>query len=92
MYVYRNIEARSQIVFAILLIGLCAHACMWVRGRVGVCTRIRACSLANPSYNAYAPYYEVVCGPSFSTTFFDIFGKKVIEHKVCVWIFSTYFV
>jgi hypothetical protein len=42
--------------------------------------------------------HHVVCGLSGSTTFFDIalngmiFGKKVIERKMCVLIFSTNFI
>ena len=62
-----------------------ALACMWILGRVGVCVRIIACSLAYPARNAYAPCCDVICGPSGSTTFFDIlingaiFGKK--SHK-----------
>ena len=46
--------------------------CMWVPEREGVCMRIRAYSLANPARNAYAPYCDVICGPSMSTIFFDI--------------------
>ena len=36
---------------------------MWVSGRVRV---------ANPARNAYAPYSDVICGPSVCTIFFDI--------------------
>jgi hypothetical protein len=46
--------------------------CMWVTRSVGICMRIRACNLAYPACNAYAPYCDVICGPSISTTFFDI--------------------
>ena len=58
----------------ILFIVLCVHACECVRvlGSVGVCMRIRACSLANPTRNAYAPYCDVICDPSVSNTFCDI--------------------
>ena len=49
-----------------------ACACM----RVGACGYPGACacscSLVNPACNAYAPYCDVICGPSVSTTFFDI--------------------
>jgi hypothetical protein len=48
------------------------RACMWVPGRVGVCMCISTCSLANPARNAYAPYCDVICGPSVSTIFFEI--------------------
>jgi hypothetical protein len=48
------------------------RACMWLPGRVDVCMRIRAYSLANPARNAYAPCCDVNCDPSVSTTFFDV--------------------
>jgi hypothetical protein len=48
--------------------------------------------IAYPACNAYAPYFDVICGPAGSTSFFlhylingAIFiKKKVIEHKMCV--------
>ena len=48
------------------------RACIRVLGRVGVCMRIRACSLAYPAHYAYASYCDVICGPSVSIKFFDI--------------------
>ena len=33
-------------------------------GRVDMRVRVRACSLAYPACNAYAPYYVVICGLS----------------------------
>jgi hypothetical protein len=41
-------------------------------GRVGVYMRVRACSLADPARNSYAPRCEVICGPYDATIFFDI--------------------
>ena len=41
-------------------------------------------SLANPARNAYAPYCDVICGPSVSTIFFNIFNifeKKLLNIK-----------
>jgi hypothetical protein len=64
------------------------HACMKVPKCMGMSMHVRACSLAYPASNAYAPYCDVICGPSVST-FFNIisigaiFRKKVTEHK-CV--------
>jgi hypothetical protein len=51
-----------------LLVCLCVHAlrCLWVPGRVGVCMRVGACSLAFPASNAYAPYCDVLNIPSAS--------------------------
>ena len=60
-----------------------------------VCVCVHACSLAYPARHAYAPYCDVICGPSGSIIFFDIisktarFSEKVIEHKMCVLILST---
>jgi hypothetical protein len=74
---------------------LCVRVCMWIPGIVSVCTPIRAHSLANRARNAYAPYCDVICGPPVSTTYLTLyhircnFRKKVIEHKMCVFIFST---
>ena len=68
-----------------------ACACVRVRGHVDVYVRISVCSLANPACNAYAPYCDVIRGPSVSTMFSILshkrchFSKKVIEHKTCVW-------
>jgi hypothetical protein len=53
--------------------------------------------LSYPVCIAHEPYYIAICSPSGSTTFFHIFSKpggfskkKVIEHKMCVFIFSTF--
>ena len=46
--------------------------CERVSGRVGLCMRMRACSLTYPAFNAYAPYCNVIYGPTGSTIFFDI--------------------
>jgi hypothetical protein len=46
-----------------------------------VCVRERACSLAYPACNSYAPYCDVICGPSASITFFDIVTNGTIFEK-----------
>ena len=70
------------------------RSCVWVPGCVSVYMRLRACSLAYAACNAYAPYCDVMFGPSGSTTCFDIIsqrarfsGKKSLNVK-CVFWFS----
>jgi hypothetical protein len=59
-------------------------ACVWVPRRVGVCTRVTACSLAYPICSAYASHF-VICGLSGSTIFFDgtVLEKRLLNLK-CV--------
>jgi hypothetical protein len=97
IYVQRNIVARSRKIVAVesnkyyLLVYVCmlARACMWVHMHARASMHRRAYGLANPALNAYAPYCDVICGPSVSTTFFDylingvIFGKRLLNIK-CV--------
>ena len=50
-------KARSRIIAAVekkwvLHTRLRVHAYMWVPGRVGMCMRMRTCSLAYPAINA----------------------------------------
>ena len=54
------------------------------------------CSLRYPACKAHAPHYIVICSLSGSTVFFHIISqtvrlKKIIEHKMCVLVFSTTF-
>ena len=57
-------------------------------------------SLSYPARKAHAPYYIVICGQSGSTIFSTLCHKrhdfqkkkKIIEHKMCVLIFTTTFV
>ena len=55
---------------------VCARACVRTPGRVDVCIRVRACSLAYPACNLYAPYCDVICGRSGCSIFFDIILEK----------------
>ena len=74
MYVQCNNEVRSRNncccgkAISITYWSVCAclrvRACMWVPGRVSVCMRVRARSLANSARNVYAPYCDIICGPS----------------------------
>jgi hypothetical protein len=64
-----------------------ARACVRVPERVGVCVRTRACNLANPARNAYAPYCDVMW-PLWLHYIFRhylindaIFGKKSLNIK-----------
>ena len=67
------------------------RACVRVPGSVGVCMRIRACSLANPTRNAYEPCCDVICGPLTPPNFSPldylingtIFGETLLNIK-CV--------
>ena len=87
MYVERNIEAPSRIIVDVK---------KQYEYYLLVCVCMRACSLANPASNAYAPYCDVIRGPSVYTIFFDIFingatfGKTLLNIKR-VLIFSTTF-
>jgi hypothetical protein len=65
---------------------------------VGMCMRVRVYSLAYPACNAYAPYCDVTCDLGLHQIFQRYlinsasFGKKVIQYKMYVSIFSTTFV
>ena len=67
MYVQCNTEAR-------LLITVAVEKQSVLHTRLCVCmrTHMQACSLAYPACNACVPYRDIMCGPSGSTTFFDI--------------------
>ena len=60
--------------YLLLCVCVCvgARALVWVPGRLGVCMRVRACSLAFPSFNTHAPCCDVMCVSSGSTIFFNI--------------------
>jgi hypothetical protein len=99
----RRRKARS-ITYWSLSVCMCVCACacarerVWLPESVCVCMRLRACSLAYPACNAYGPYRDVICGRWSSTVILASFHKwcdfrkNVIEHEMCVWIFSTTFV
>jgi hypothetical protein len=64
-------KSNKYYIFACVCACLCVvRACMWVPGRVCVCMRISACSLANPACNAYAPYCDVIRGLPLEFTIF----------------------
>jgi hypothetical protein len=77
----------------------CACVCMWAPGRVGVCVRIRACSLDNPTCNARMRHimtsFVAPRSPSHLSTLSHKrcnLREKVIYHKMRVFVFSTTFV
>jgi hypothetical protein len=109
MYVLHNTEARSRnlcscgkavsitywSLCACLHVRACVCACMWVTGRVGVCMRIRAYSLANPACNAYAPYWHLwPLGLHYILRYYlingAIFGKKSRNIKVCFYFLYNF--
>jgi hypothetical protein len=61
------------------------RVCLWVPGRMSVCVRIRACSLADTARYAYAPYCDIICCPSSFTIFFDIFSYTVQFSEKSYW-------
>jgi hypothetical protein len=86
MSVQRNIEAR-------LRNHCCRRKAISIRSTYCVCMCV--CIFSYPASKAHAPYYIVICGLSASTIFFHVTlktGKKFIEHKMCVLIFSTTFI
>jgi hypothetical protein len=74
------VEEKQKVLNISACMCVFAHARVYVRIRFCV----RACSLAYPTCNTYAPYYVVIYGLSGCTIFFDIIlqaarqsGKKV---------------
>jgi hypothetical protein len=51
---------------------VCVCVCVCVSGSLGLCKRVRACSLANTKCKGLEPYCDVTCGPSVFYKFFDI--------------------
>ena len=77
---------------------VCARALACVRG----CARVHGHASIQPLYpacNAYAPCCDVICGPLWLHHIFRYYliklrfsKQEVIEHKMCILIFSTIFV
>ena len=44
----------------------------WKSNKYYITVYVRVCSLPYPACNSYAPYCDVICGPSGSTAFLDI--------------------
>ena len=55
------------------------YLCMCVCARVGVCMRVRACSVAYPACNSYAPCFDVICGRLW---FHHIFRHYLINGRI----------
>jgi hypothetical protein len=71
--------ATSYVFFLVFLsliyLSVCTRARASVQAgmrSVSVCKRVSECTRAKPARNAYAPYCDVICGPSFSTIYFEI--------------------
>jgi hypothetical protein len=61
-------KSSTYYIFVCVCVRVRACICVgvWARGFM----HVRACSVAYPACNAYAPYCDVICGPSGFTTFF----------------------
>ena len=67
-------KSNKYYIFVCVCVCVCARspANVHVPGRMGVCMQVLACSLAYPARKSYIPYCDVICGPSGSTSFFDL--------------------
>jgi hypothetical protein len=102
MYVLPNTEARLRIILAVesndyyifVCARACVRACVCVPGRVSVCMRVRACSLATRMRHVVTLFMAPLAPPHFSTLSNKRhnFRKIIVKHKMCVLIFSTTFV
>ena len=80
MYVKRNTKARScnhgcrgkAVLHNCVCVCARARACGNVPGSGGVWNCVRACRLAYPARDSYAPYCDVICGSCGSTKYVDI--------------------
>ena len=76
MYVKRNIEAPSHKNFCHGKLINITYSSVSVRERmrvrIRVHGRVRTCNLTYSVCYAYAPYCDVICGPTGSTTFLVI--------------------
>ena len=82
----RNIEVHS-----------CYHCCIGEVNKYYIFW-VCVCSLSYPASHMHVPYHISTFSSSGSTIFFHIisytswFWKKVIEHEICVLVFSSTFV
>ena len=78
-----------------IFVCVCTRAFVRVPGRLGMCMPVRGCSLTYRACTLYAPYCDVICDPTGSTTSSTLSykrttsEKKIIEHKMCVLILPT---
>ena len=72
---------------SITYVSVCVRPC----GCPGACMCVRACSLANPTSNAHAPYCIVICGLSGSTTCLHITSQTAQFSERSKWTFNLCF-
>ena len=75
--------------YILVCVYMLARACVRACGCVGVCMRERACNLANPARNAYAPYFDV----TFRHYLINgaIFGKNLLNIKYVLIVSTAFF-
>jgi hypothetical protein len=75
--------------FAVVLLDI--YLCVCVRGGARACGRVYACSLAYLACDMYAPYCDVICGPSGYHIFRHYlinganFRNKLVNIKCVFW-------
>jgi hypothetical protein len=97
MYVWRNIEARLQIIAVEKQLVLYVFVCVCALAGLGMCMRVRVVLLIQRAMrmrHTLTSFVAPLPPPHFSSLSLKRHGfrKKVIEHKMCVFVFRITFV